>query len=86
MLEALRCEPYVHLTDLGRLRRFVSACFVFLRRNCTWPKFGCFVPSTETAERRFRRWAKKGVWDRLLQRSQPLAGPDVLHFDSTAIM
>ena len=34
---------------------------------------------------RFRRWAKKGVWDRLLQHSQPVAGPDVLHIDSTAI-
>lgn len=85
VLEALRREPYMHLTDLGRLRRFVSACFVVLRRNCTWAELGCFVPSAEAAKRRFRRWAKKGVWDRLLQRSQPVAGPDVLHIDSTAI-
>ena len=47
VLEALRREPYMHLTDLGRLRRFVSACFVVLRRNCTWVELGCFVPSAE---------------------------------------
>ena len=85
VLEALRREPYMHLSNPDRLRRFVSACFVVLRRNCTWAELGCFVPSAEAAKRRFRRWAKKGVWDRLLQHSQPVAGPDVLHIDSTAI-
>ena len=85
VLEALRCEPYMHTHDLGRLRRFVSACFVVLRRNCTWAELGCFVPSADAAKRRFRRWAKKGVWDRLMQHSQPAAEPDVLHVDSTAI-
>ena len=85
VLEALRREPYMHLSDLGRLRRFVSACFLVLRRNCTWAELGCFAPSADAAKRRFSRWAKKGVWERLLQRSQPLAEPDVLHVDSTSI-
>ena len=60
VLEALRQEPYMHPTYLGRLRRFVV-----LRRNCTW--------------------AKIGLWNRLLQRSQPVAGLNLLHIESTAI-
>ena len=85
VLEGLRQEPHMHTHDLDGLRRFVSACFVVLRRNCTWAELGCFVPSAEAAKKRFRRWAKRGVWERLMQHSQPLAGPDVLHIDSTSI-
>ena len=85
VLEGLRQEPHMPLRDLDRLRRFVSACFVVLRRNCTWAELACFVPSADAAKKRFRRWAKKGVWERLLEHSQPVAEPDVLHIDSTTI-
>lgn len=85
MLAALETVPYMHLHDPGRLHRFVSACFVVMRTNLTWAELGCLVPSAEAAKRRFRRWAKKGTFDRLLQCSQPVAAPDVLHIDSTCI-
>jgi len=58
----------------------VSACFVVMRRNCTWDELACFVPSAGTAKKRFRRWAKQGVWERLMQCSQ---GPDVRRRDYT---
>jgi len=73
----------MHLNDLGRLRRFVSACFVVLRRNCTWAELGCFVPSAEATKQWLRRWAQKSVWEHLMQHSQPMAEPDVLQMDST---
>ena len=85
VLEGLRQEPHMHAHDLDALRRFVSACFAVLRRNCTWAELACFVSSAEAVKKRFRRWAKKGVWERLMTHSQPLAGPDVLHIDSTSI-
>ena len=85
MLAALEMVPYMHLHDPGRLPRFVSACFVVMRTNLTWAELGCLVPSAEAAKRRFRSWAKKGTFDRLMQCLQPLAAPDVLHVDSTAI-
>ena len=85
MLAALETVPYVPLNDLDRLRRFVSACFVVMRTNLTWAELGCLVPSAEAAKRRFRRWAKRGVFDRLMECSQPVAAPDVLHIDSTSI-
>ncbi len=85
VLEGLRAEPHMHTHDLDRLRRFVGACFVVLRRNCTWAELADVVPSAEAAKKRFRRWAKKGVWDRLFQHSQPNAQPDALHIDSTSI-
>ncbi len=75
----------MHLHDTDAMRRFVSACFAVLRRNCTWAELACFVSSAEAAKKRFRRWAKKGVWERLLVHSQPVAQPDVLHIDSTTI-
>ena len=62
VLEGLRSEPCMHLSDLNRLRCFVSACFVVLRRSGTWVELGCFVPSADAANRRVRRWAKMGVW------------------------
>ncbi|MGI4941610.1 MAG: transposase [Janthinobacterium lividum] len=83
MLAALATVPYMLLNDLDRLRRFVSACFVVMRTNLTWAELGCLAPSAEAAKRRFRHWAKKGVLDRLMQCSQPVAAPDVLHIDST---
>jgi hypothetical protein len=43
------------------------------------------VLSAEAAKKRFRRWAKKRVFARLMECSQPVAAPDVLHIDSTRI-
>ena len=85
MLAALETVPCMHLRDVGRLHRFVSACFVVMRTNLTWAELGCLVPSAEAAKRRFRSWAKKGTFDRLMECSQPVAGPGVLHVDSTAV-
>ena len=55
-----------------------------MRTNLTWAELGCLVLSAEAAKRRFRSWAKTGTFDRLMQRSQPVAAPDVLHVDSTS--
>ena len=85
MLAALATVPYMHLHDLDRLRRFVGACFVVMRTNLTWAELGCLVLSADAAKRRFRRWAKKGIFDRLMECSQPAAAPDVLHIDSTSV-
>ncbi len=84
MFAALETVPYMHCRDLDRLRCFISACFVVMRTNLTWAELGGLVPSAETAKKRFRRWAKKGVFDRLMECSQPVVAPDVLHIDSTS--
>ena len=75
----------MRLHDMEGLRRFVSACFVVLRCNLTWAELGCLVPSADAARKRFRRWVAKGTFDRLMACSQPKAGPDVLHVDSTSV-
>lgn len=85
MVGVLEEVPHMRTHDLDGLRRFVSACFVVLRCNCTWAELGWLVPSADAARKRFRRWAEKGIFDRLLAHSQPKAGPDVLHVDSTSI-
>jgi len=56
-----------------------------MRSNLTWAELGHRNSSAEAAKKRFRRWAKRGVFDRLMQCSQPTAGPDVLHIDSTSV-
>jgi len=68
MLAALETVSYMHLHNLNRPRRFVGACFIVMRTNLTWAELGCLVPSAEAAKRRFHRWAKKGVFDRLMNR------------------
>ena len=83
MLAALETVPYMHGRDLDRLRCFISACFVVMRTNLTWAELGGLVPSAEAAKKRFRRWAKRGVFDRLMECSQPVAAPDVLHIGRT---
>ncbi len=80
---AVETVPDMHCRDLDRLRRFISACFVVMRTNLTWAELGGLVPSAEAAKKRFRRWATRGVFDRLMDCSQPVAAPDVLHIDST---
>jgi transposase len=85
MLAALETVPYMHCRDLDRLRCFISACFVVMRTDLTWAELGGLVPSAETSKKRFRRWAKKGVFNRLMECSQLIAAPDVLHIDSTSI-
>ncbi len=85
MVAALEDVPHMRLHDLDGLRRFTSACLLVLRRNCAWSELDCLVASADAARKRFRRWAEKGVFDRLLACSQPKAGPDVLHIDSTSV-
>ncbi len=81
MLVALETVPHMRTHDLDGLRRFVTACFLVMRSNLTWAELGSVVPSAEAAKKRFRRWAKRGVFDRLLGCSQPKAAPDVLHVE-----
>jgi len=85
MVAALETVPHMRMHDLDGLRRFVAACFLVMRSNLTWAELGSVVSSADAAKRRFRRWAKWGVFDRLLECSQPAAEPDVLHIDSTSI-
>lgn len=85
MTTVLEGVPHMRLHGRDGLRRFVSACFVELRCNLTWAELECLMPSADTARKRFWDWAFKGVSGRLLNCSQPLAGPDMLHMDSTNV-
>ncbi len=72
MLAALETVPGMHL---DRLRRFVV-----MPTSLTRTEPGCLAPSAKTAKRRsHRRVTREGVFDPLMERSQPVAAPDVLH-------
>ena len=85
MLAALETMPYLHCRDLDWLRRSVGACLVVMPTNLTWAGLGRLVPSADAAKKRFRNWSERGVLDRLMQCSQSLAAPDMLHIGSTSI-
>ena len=85
VLAALAEAPHMRLRDPDNLRRFVGACCAVLGCNCMRAELGCLVPSAGAAKKRFRRWARKGVRDCLMQRSQPVAQPDVPHIDNASI-
>ena len=77
MLAALGTVPGMRL---DRLRRFVGPCFVVMPTSLTRTEPGCLAPSAKTAKRRsHRRVTREGVFDPLMERSQPVAAPDVLH-------
>lgn len=54
-MAASQTVPYMHRRDPGRLRRFVSACFLVLRCASSWAELGWLVPSAEAATKRFPR-------------------------------
>ena len=65
-------------------RRFVNAVLYVARTGVPWPDLPDRFGPWNTAWRRFDRWARRGVWQRLFE---ALQDPDVewLLLDSTVI-
>ena len=58
--------PGVWKKDPKPLRRFVEAVVHVLRAGIAWADLPATFGEAGTACRRFRRWARKGLWDELV--------------------
>ena len=57
--------PSIWKKDPEALRRFVEAVVYVLRTGIAWEDLPAPFGAAQTAYRRFRRWACKGIWDEL---------------------
>jgi transposase len=51
--------------DLAALRRFVEAVIDVLRTAVAWEDLPARFGRLDSVQRRFRRWAREGIWDEL---------------------
>ena len=76
--------PGIWKTDAAALRRFVEAVAYVLRTGIAWEDLPAAFGEAATAYRRFRRWARKGIWDELFLEGIPTDAPETVMLDSTA--
>jgi transposase len=70
--------PGIWKTDIAGSRRFVEAVAYVLRTGIAWDDLPAAFGEAGTAYRRFRRWARKGIWDELFLEGIPTAAPETV--------
>jgi len=65
------------------LRRFVEAVLWVCRTGAAWMDLPASFGLADTVRRRYRRWAQRGVWERLFGSSVPVGGDGVVLIDAT---
>jgi transposase len=76
--------PGIWKTDVAALRRFVEAVAYVLRTGIAWEDLPAAFGEAGTAYRRFRRWARKGIWDELFLEGVPTDALGTVTLGSTA--
>jgi transposase len=80
----LRAIPGIWKRDAERLRRFVEAVIFVLRTGVAWEDLPERFGKPNSVHRRFRRWAKRGIWDELFLDGIPTDALETVMMDSTA--
>ncbi len=73
--------PGIWKTDAAALRRFVEAVAYVLRTGIAWEDLPAAFGEAGTAYRRFRRWARKGIWDELFLEGVPTDALETVMLD-----
>jgi transposase len=76
--------PGIWKKDPEPLRRFVEAVAYVLRTGVAWEDLPATFGEVGTVDRRFRRWACKGIWDELFIEGLPTDARETVMLDSTA--
>jgi transposase len=75
--------PSIWKKDPEALRRFVEAVVYVLRTGIAWEDLPAPFGAAQTAYRRFRRWACKGIWDELFVDGIPTDALETVMIDAT---
>ncbi len=62
-------------------RRVINGIFYILRSGCAWRDLPQRYGSYTTVYNRFNRWAKAGIWDRIMDAVIDANGGDVVMID-----
>ncbi len=65
------------------LRRFVEAVVWICRTGTAWADLPARFGNCDAVRQRYRRWAQRGVWERLFGSSVPVGGDGVVLIDAT---
>ena len=76
--------PRIWKADVAALRRFIEAVVYVLRTGIAWEDLPATFGEPGTAYRRFRRWARKGIWDELFLDGIPADALETVMLDSSA--
>jgi transposase len=80
----LRTIPRIWKADVAALRRFVEAVIYVLRTGVAWEDLPARFGRPNSVQRRFRRWAREGIWDELFLGAIPGDAPGTVMLDSSA--
>jgi transposase len=80
----LRTIPRIWKADVAALRRFVEAVIYVLRTGVAWEDLPARFGRPNSVQRRFRRWAREGIWDELFLGAIPSDAPGTVMLDSSA--
>ena len=80
----LRAIPRIWKADAAALRRFVEAVIYVLRTGVAWEDLPARFGRPNSVQRRFRRWAREGIWDELFLSGVPTDALGTVMLDSSA--
>jgi transposase len=66
-----------------RNRRFLQAVYYLLRTGLAWVDLPDALGNADTVRKRFRRWCKSGIWQRLFDSTVPAGQLEKLMLDGT---
>jgi len=66
-------------------RRVINGIFYVLRSGCAWRDLPQRYGPYTTVYNRFNRWAKAGVWDRIMDAAIAANDDDVVMIDGTSV-
>jgi len=69
--------------DEGRNRRFLSGVYYLLRTGVAWADLPVEFGNSDAVRKRFRRWCKAGIWQRLFEGTVAAEQVDKLLLDGT---
>ena len=85
ILPFLRAHPHVYVGQEHECRRFLEAVLWILRTGAQWREVPRERGHWNSVYKRFRDWARKGVFDEMLDHFGEQADTEWLCFDSTII-
>jgi transposase len=80
----LRTIPRIWKAAAAALRRFVEAVIYVLRTGVAWDDLPARFGRPNSVQRRFRRWAREGIWDELFLDGVPTDALGAVMLDSSA--
>lgn len=75
----------IHTKQEGKVRKFIEAVWHMARGGSQWRLLPSYYGCCHAIHQRFRRWSKKGLWQRLFEHCQDNPDLEAVMIDATII-